>query len=131
MSSYPEKVPQSSPIRNFQFNIDLASDAKSEIKSQLSNVDERIEKIVQHFAIDDIPIIRFILNITHDKESLKGLSKALDRVADLVEYHDNLSAKLKVIEHAEKDPTWFAYTFGDFSQSIDKDIEDMFGDNNV
>ena len=77
-----------------------------------------------------MPIIRFILNMTHDKEIIKGISKALDRVSDLVEHHDNLSSKLKVIEHAEQDPSWFAYTFGDFSSSIDNDLKDIFGDNN-
>lgn len=129
MTSYPEKVPQSAPIKNFYFSLDAAADSKSEIKNQISNLEERIEKIIQHFAIDDMPVIRFILNITHDKEMLKGLSKALDRVADLVEHHDNLSSKLKVIEHAEKDPSWFAYTFGDFTFNIDKGLEDILGDN--
>lgn len=130
MSSYPERIPQSAPIRNFQFNLDLAADAKAEIKSHISNLEERIEKIIQAFAIDDMPIIRFIINMTHDKDTLKGLAKALDRVADLVEHHDNLSSKFRVIEQAEQDPSWFAYTFGDFSSSIDNDIKDIFGDNN-
>jgi hypothetical protein len=68
--------------------------------------------------------------MTHDKETLKGLSKALDRVADLIEIKDNLSSKLKIINLAEKDPSWFAYTFGDFSSSIDSDISTLFGDDN-
>jgi hypothetical protein len=68
--------------------------------------------------------------MTHDKETLKGLSKALDRVADLIEIKDNLHSKLKIIEHAEKDPSWFASTFGDFSDSIDKDLQNLLGDTN-
>ncbi len=131
MNSYPEKLPQNAPIKNFYFSLDAAADSKNEIKNQISNLDERIEKIIQHFAIDDMPVIRLILNLTHDKESLKGLSKALDRVSDLVEHHDNLISKLKVIEHAEKDPSWFAYTFGDFTANIDNDLKDILGDNNV
>lgn len=130
MTSYPEKVPQSAPIKNFYFSLDAASDSKTEIKNQISTLEERIEKIIQHFTVDDMPVIRFILNMTHDKEIIKGISKALDRVSDLVEHHDNLSSKLKVIEHAEQDPSWFAYTFGDFSSSIDNDLKDIFGDNN-
>jgi phosphoenolpyruvate carboxylase len=130
MTSYPEKVPQSAPIKNFYFSLDAASDSKAEIKNQISMLEERIEKIIQHFTVDDMPIIRFILNMTHDKEIIKGISKALDRVSDLVEHHDNLSSKLKVIEHAEQDPSWFAYTFGDFSSSIDNDLKDIFGDSN-
>jgi len=127
--SYPEKLPKSSPIKSFYFNLDSASESKGEIKNQISLLDDRIEKIIQHFTVDDMPIIRFILNMTHDKEVLKGLSKALDRVSDLIEHHDNLSSKIKIIEHAENDPSWFAYTFGDFSSSIDKDLENIFGEN--
>lgn len=130
MTSYPEKVPQSAPIKNFYFNLDAAAESKQEINNQISVLEDRIEKIIQHFTVEDMPVIRLILNMTHDKEILKGLSKALDRVSDLVEHHDNLTSKLKVIEQAEKDPSWFAYTFGDFSSMIDNDLKDIFGDNN-
>lgn len=130
MTSYPEKVPQSAPIKKFYFNIDAAAESKQEINNQISILEDRIEKIIQHFTVDEMPVIRLILNMTHDKEVLKGLSKALDRVSDLVEHHDNLTSKLKVIEHAETDPSWFAYTFGDFSSIIDNDLKDIFGDTN-
>lgn len=118
------------PIKTFQFNVDSSNETKKEIKSQLSAINERIDKIIDHFQIDDFPVVQVLLNMTHDKESLKGLSKALDRVADLIEIKDNLIAKLKVIEHAEKDPSWFASTFGDFSDDLDKHIENILGDNN-
>jgi hypothetical protein len=130
MTSYPEKLPLSAPIKNFNFNLDAAAESKQEINNQISVLEDRIEKIIQHFTVDDMPVIRLILNMTHDKETLKGLSKALDRVSELVEHHDNLASKLKVIEHAEKDPSWFAYTFGDFSSIIDSDLKDIFGDTN-
>lgn len=114
------------PIKSFQFNLDSSMSVKTEIISQMESLSERIEKIIDHFTIDDMPVIKFILNMTHDNETLKNISRALDRVADLVEAHDNLSSKLKVIEHAEKDPSWFAYAFGDFSSSFDNDIEKLF-----
>jgi hypothetical protein len=116
------------PIKTFNFNLDASLETKKEIKSQLSNVNDRIEKIVDHFQIDDFPVVQVILNMTHDKETLKGVAKALDRVADLVEIKDNLHSKLKIIEHAEKDPSWFASTFGDFADSIEQDIERILGD---
>jgi|688.fasta_scaffold775105_2 hemoglobin-like flavoprotein len=118
------------PIKTFQFNLDSSNETKKEIKSQLSSIDERISKIIEHFQIDDFPVVQVLLNMTHDKETLKGLSKALDRVADLVEVKDNLLAKLKVIEHAETDPSWFASTFGDFSEDLDNQIQHILGDNN-
>jgi len=129
MSLYPEKVPSTEPIRNFQFSIEAGLAAKAEIAAQIDNISERIDKIIDHFSVDDMPVIRFILNMTHDKETLKGLSKALDRIAELVEVHDNLTSKMKIIEHAEKDPSWFACTFGDFSSSFDNDLTDrLLGD---
>jgi hypothetical protein len=130
MSAYPEKRPNSLPIKSFNFNIESSIESKKELKDQLYSIDERIEKIIQHFTIDDFPVVQIILNMTHDKETLKKLSKALDRVADLIEIKDNLVSKLRVIEQAEKDPAWFAYTFGDFSSNIDSDIAKILGDTN-
>lgn len=132
MSQNDDKGPKSLfPMKTFSFNIDSSMETKKEIKGQLSAVNDRIDKIIDHFQIDNMPIVQAILNVTHDKDVLKGLSRALDRVADLIEIQDNLSSKLKIIEHAETDPSWFASTFGDFSDSIDKDILTMFGENNV
>lgn len=118
------------PMKTFNFNLDASLETKKEIKSQLSTVNDRIEKIVDHFQIDDFPVVQVILNMTHDKETLKGVAKALDRVADLIEIKDSLQSKLKIIEHAEKDPSWFASTFGDFADSIEQDIQQILGDTN-
>jgi len=129
MTNTPDKK-SSLPIKTFNFNIDSSLETKKEIKSQLSNIEERIEKIIDHFQIDDFPVIQVLLNMTHDKETLKGIGKALDRVADLIEIKDSLNSKLKIIEHAEKDPTWFASTFGDFTESIERDIHKFLGEIN-
>jgi hypothetical protein len=73
MTSYPEKIPKSASekMRNFYFNLDSSKIVKSDLESQISNLDDRINKIVDHFTLDDIPIIRFILGQSHDKEELK------------------------------------------------------------
>ena len=132
MTDNIENKPKGSfSMKTFNFNLDSSLETKKEIKDQLSVVNDRMEKIITHFQIDDFPIVQVILNMTHDKEVLKGLSRAIDRVADLVEIRDGLTSKLKIIEHAEKDPSWFASTFGDFTQNIDKDLQDLLGDTNV
>lgn len=118
------------PIKSFYFNLDSSTSVKADINSQIESLSERIEKIIDHFTVDDMPVIRWVLNMTHDKDTLKNISRALDRVADLVEAHDNLNSKLKIIEQAEKDPSWFAYAFGDFSNSFDKGIEKLFNGEN-
>lgn len=131
MTSYPEKIPNSASrqIKDFRFNLDSSKFVKTELESQVSTLEERINKIVDHFTLDDIPILKFILGQSHDKEELKKLSKALDRVADLIDLKDKLVEKLQVIKMAEKDPNWFALTFGDFSSDVDFSIENiLYGD---
>jgi hypothetical protein len=91
---------------------------------------KRIEtKIVDHFTIGDTPILRFILNMDPTRDDLKKLSKALDRLADIVETYESLATKLSVIKAAESDPNWFALAFGDFENEIDEDIEKFFNAN--
>jgi hypothetical protein len=134
MTSYPEKIPASiSPIKNFYFNLENSKNIKGELESQIHSLDERIEKIVEHFTLDDVPIIKFILNVSHDKGELKKISKALDRVADLIEARDKILPKLQVIKTAESDPNWFALAFGSFAEDIELEIENILynGDTDV
>ena len=78
-----------------------------------------------------MPIIRFILNISQDKEELKKVAKALDRVAELIHAKNQITPKLEVIKIAEKDPNWFALTFGDFSTDVELGLDSiLYGDNN-
>ena len=57
MTSYPEKIPTSAdvPIRNFYFRLDAAKGVKKQLQSELSHIDERIDKIVDHFTLSDMP----------------------------------------------------------------------------
>jgi archaellum component FlaC len=113
-------------LNNFRFSFEMAAKAKEDIQEQLSAIDERIYKIVDHFTINDVPILKYILNMDPSKDELKKLSKAIDRLADLVDVHSSLSAKLAVVSTAEKDPNWFALAFGDFESDIDSGLEQLF-----
>ena len=112
-------------MTSFTFSLKLALEAKKDISEKVDMLSERIDRIVEHFTIEDIPIIKPILNITHSRKELKKLAKALDRVADIIEHHDALTQKLKVIELAEKEPNWFASAFGDFQGDIDSTISNL------
>lgn len=126
MTNYPEKIPTSlSPIKSFHYNLDASREVKKQLESKVSSLEERIDKIVEHFTLNDMPIIRFILNISEDKQDLKKVAKALDRVADLIEARNQLLPKLEVIRMAEKDPNWIADTFGDFSADIDLGLDEL------
>jgi hypothetical protein len=123
MSTYPEKIPEGlSSIDTFPFSVKAGKLAKKDIESQLDAVNSRIDKIVDHFIFSDTPILMFILRLTDKKSDLKKLSKALDRVADLVEVQSDLNSRLSVLKVLESDPNWFATTFSDYSDEIDRDI---------
>lgn len=132
MEIYPEKIPSSvNPLSSFYFNIEASKNVKKEIETQLNLLNDRIDKIVDHFTLDDMPVIKFILNISENREDLKKVGKALDRVADLIQARNELIPKLKVIQTAEEDPNWFALTFGDFSVDVDLELDNILGDLDV
>lgn len=99
---------------------------KNDLQHQADNLKERIDKIIDHFTVNDVPILKLILNVAEDRDDLKKLSKALDRLADLNEHYLSLVKKLNVIEQAETDPNWFALAFGDFEQDVDSALNNLF-----
>ena len=114
-----------SEIKNFNFSFEVAARQREELESQVSSLKERIEKIVNHFTIDDAPILKFILNMSPSREELKKLSKAIDRLADLADLHDKYNSKLSVISMAQSDPNWFVAAFGDFDTDVDDCIKNI------
>lgn len=126
MASYPEKIPSSLfPIKNFRYNLDSSKEVKKQLESNIDKLNTRIDKIVDNITVDDAPILKFILNVTEDKQDLKKLAKALDRIADLIDLRNQLTPKLQVIKMAEKEPNWFANTFGDFSSDIESQLDQL------
>jgi alpha-mannosidase len=104
----------------------MVKQTKGDLQRDTEALKERIDKIIDHFTVNDVPILRLILNLTDSRDDLKKLSKALDRLADLAEHYTSLTKKLAVIEQAEVDPNWFALAFGDFEQDVDSALNDMF-----
>lgn len=126
-SSYPEKVPEDKDTFNkFFFNLEASSSVKSDLETQLVSLNDRIHKILSSVTINDMPILNFVLQQSRDKKELKKFAKAVDRVADLVDAVDKIEGKLNIINTAQTDPGWFAFTFGDFSKEIDHDIDNIF-----
>ena len=123
MLEYPEKIPTGiSSIDKFPFSINAGKSAKQDIENQLNTINDRIDKIVDHFVFSDIPILMYVLKATRQKSDLKKMAKAIDRIADLVQLQDDLSSRLNVINTLEADPAWFASTFSDYSDEIDRDL---------
>ena len=123
MTGYPEKIPEGiSSIETFPFSIKAGKAAKKDIENQLSSINDRIDKIVDHFIFSDIPILMYVLKATRQKSDLKKMAKAIDRIADLVQIQEDLSSRLNVINTLEADPNWFTTTFSDYSSEIDRDL---------
>ena len=54
-------------IKKFNFSFDMVNKTKAEIKQQHEAVKDRIDKIVNHFTVDDIPILGYILHVTNSR----------------------------------------------------------------
>jgi archaellum component FlaC len=123
MSSYPEKIPDGiGSINAFPFSFTAGKNVKRELEFQLDQINTRIEKIVDHFVFNDIPIVHYILKASNQKNDLKKLAKAINRLADLVEVQENLSSRLNIVKVLETDTAWFTSTFSDYSSEIDQDL---------
>lgn len=125
MSQYPEKIPQSKPIDKFTFSLSASNAIKSQLQNEFDSIESRVERIVNQVLLDGVPMIRLVLQTSRDRKELKKFAKALDRIADLIERQDSLSEKLDTINLAQKDPSWFALAFGDFSQDVENDLNSI------
>jgi hypothetical protein len=54
---------------------------------------------------------------------LKKLSKAVDRLSDLMEIFTQLNSKLTMIKTMQEHPHWFTNAFADFSKEVERDID--------
>lgn len=129
MTDYPEKIPTNiKSIDTFPFSFQAAKTARKELEAQRDSVDERINKIVDHFIYSDVPILSYILRLTDEKSDLKKMSKAIDRLADLIEIKNKVDSKIAVINAVQSDPTWLTATFADYSSEIEDDISSIFNE---
>jgi len=125
--THPEQIP-SEKITSFNFSFSNAPQAKKALEKDLEKVSERIIKIAksEKFYINNFPVIQQILALSPSRSDLKKLSKALDRLADLVEVEQQLSKKMAVVEVVTESPNWITNEFGDFTKEIDQDLEELF-----
>lgn len=120
------------PFQDFNFSFALAQKAKAELQNDHEKLLERITNIVdsEKFHINGFPVLKNIINLQPQKNDLKKIAKALDRLGDLLESFAELDKKISVIDTVQADPHWFAWAFGDFSKEIDNDLENFFDNNN-
>jgi hypothetical protein len=115
-------------LKNFNFSFSLAKNAKKELESEHLAISSRIDAIVdsEKFNINGFPVLKNIMILNPTKNDLKKIGKALDRLGDLIEVFNDLDKKINVINTLHENPTWFAWSCGDFTQEIEQDIESLF-----
>jgi len=115
-------------IQSFNFSFSLAAKAMKDVEDEHTALDQRIGNIIEseNFYVNGYPVLKSIMMLDPKKSDLKKLSKALDRLAELVEVFDNLETKMTVLKTVRDDPNWFAWTFGDFSKELDDDLTKFF-----
>ncbi len=124
----PEQIPDGlQPLTTFRFDAGAAKFATDDMELQIDALETRIERVVDKCKIGDqgFPVIGAILNLTHNQEELELLARGLLKVAKLVGPLDDLKKRQQVLELARENPTWFAWAFGDFNQSVDEAIEQI------
>lgn len=113
---------------NFIFSFAQASSVQKSIEQDFETISNRISTIVdsEKFYIKDFPILKNILTLDPSKEDLKKLSKALDRLADLLIIYKEVSSKLSLIKTMQENQTWFTNSFANFDKEIEHEIESLF-----
>lgn len=113
---------------DFNFSFAMAQKAKEDLEDEHSKILERITNIVESekFFVNGFPVLKNIINLQPQKNDLKKISKAIDRLADLIELFSELDNKISVIKTVQNDPNWFAWTFGDFSKEVEDSIDKFF-----
>ena len=116
-----DKRPTNNPLLKFQVNLESISDSERDLALRINALETRIDNIVKRIEIGEqkIPILMWLLSVTTDQEELTTLSKAIERVAPLVQQLDQLKQQMKTLDYAKNHPQWFAATFGDFSEEVD------------
>lgn len=114
-------------LNNFNFSFSYAQNARKELQEIHSSLNDRISNIVdsEKFFINGFPVIKNLVHLNPSKSDLKRLSKALDRLGDLMEAFQEIDKKLTTMTTLSEDPSWFAWACGDFAQEIDQGLESL------
>lgn len=128
--NHPEQIPSNGPVNSFNFSFSKVNKNYVALENELNDLTERIIKIIdsEKFFINNFPVLKNIYSLNPNKSDLKKLSKACDRLADLVQISADLESKMIVFEIAKNNPNWLAFTFGDFQDEINKDLESFFSE---
>lgn len=126
MTFYPDKIPSESSD-HFLFSFSSAARAEKELQSEFDTLANRINNIVESdkFFVQGFPVLKNILALQPSKDELKRLSKAVDRLAELMDVFGQLNSKLSMIKTMQEYPYWFTSTFADFPKEVERGIDKL------
>lgn len=123
-SPRPNKKSSNNLYKNFLIDAEPQKLSKSitEIDSKLEHLDARIQKIVEAFPVNNMPLMEFVLNFTQDPEELEPFAKGLTRAAVLLKAKKELYTKRTTLASLKDHPSWFMGELNDFSVEIEEMI---------
>ena len=124
MSQEP-KHPREAPGNLYKsFLIDAAPDklskSISDIDGKIRHLDDRIQRLIEKFTVNNMPLMEFVLNFANDPEELLPFAEGLDRAAKLSKLRKELQAKRLTLSSLKENPSWFMGELNDFSTEIDE-----------
>lgn len=126
---------QNAPLTKFTVNLAGTSEVEKELtkkidylKSRIDNLVGKVEITIGESEYQKMQILGQILGLCQNRKELEVLGKALLRVAPMLEELNDLKKRTSLLQTAKKDPAWFASTFGDFSDDVEKDLDIFLSD---
>lgn len=126
MKQHPDTCPVDvTPIERFVFTTNSTDHALRETERLINEYESRIDEINKKYIVGGMPLIDRILMVSRDKDELKGLATGLAKIAGLVAALDELMVRKQVLDLAVKDPNFFGWAFGDFTDDSDRLIKEL------
>jgi hypothetical protein len=126
MNGSLDKPPsENGPLERFVFSTASTGHARTETEGLINKYEAKIDELNREYLVGGMPLIDRILMVSRDKDELKGLATGLAKVAGFVAALDELLIRKQVLDLATKDPNFFGWAFGDFSDDSDKLVEEL------
>lgn len=118
-------------METFMFSLKTGQNSRKDLEMRVSALKDRLDKLDEKATITNehgmsISVVWMIIHMSDSPEEILRLGKALVRAAEIIPEHKALSQKLSAVQILSDDPEWFAATFGDFENEVDKFTENFF-----
>ena len=130
---HPEEIPASLPgSEAFTFSHVMAKEAVSALDQELTQLRERVDKIVDLVVWENdqfgrIEVLKSLLRLGPNPEDMRLLAKCLDRIADIYPRMKEAESRASVAKFITEQPDWFTATFANLSAEVDE-IDTFFHD---